>query len=84
MNLMMKRCQIDDEAMDNDLVRVVKRRGDQTRRSQTTFAVLLAKWKERPGSTSPLGELKSQTAKHHMALRSMSTATHNNPAADSE
>ena len=74
----------DDEAMNNDLVRVVERTEDQTRRLQTTFAVLLAKWKERPGSTSPLGELKSQTAKHHMALRSMSTAAHNNPADDSE
>jgi hypothetical protein len=83
MILMMKRCQIDDEEMDNDLVRVVKRTEDQTRRLQTTFAVLLAKWKERPGSTSPLGELKSQTAKHHMSLRSMSTAAHNNPTADS-
>jgi hypothetical protein len=33
---------------------------------------------------SPLGELKSQAAKHEMALRSMSAAAHNNPLADSE
>jgi hypothetical protein len=35
-------------------------------------------------SNSPLGELKSQAAKHEMALRSMSAAAHNNPPADSE
>jgi hypothetical protein len=59
----------DDEAIDNGLIGVVGRTKYQFPSVQTTFAVVLAKWKERTWSTSPLGELKSQAAKHEMALR---------------
>jgi hypothetical protein len=37
----------DDEAMNNDLVRVVEGMESQWRSVLTTFAVVLAKWKER-------------------------------------
>jgi hypothetical protein len=47
----------DDKAMDNDLVSVVKRIKYQFRSVQTTFAVLLARWKERTGRHHLLASL---------------------------
>lgn len=47
----------DDDAMDNDLVSVVKRTKYQFRSVQTTFAALLAKWKERTGQPHLLASL---------------------------
>lgn len=57
----------DGYGMESNLVRVVEEMEYQLYSAQTTFVVILAKWKERTRSTSPLGNLISQAANIHGA-----------------